>query len=380
MPIAFPRYICTNYEKGGLYVRRAVTLLMALVVLLPAATAYGLDADELQLYMGDKVKYVWKAPEETGSGSIGEGAGEAGIGSPGYIFTTKETPELIAQALSDNHPRVTAGFIRQLPMRDLQKLLAGIKSAADILTERGREDLLALAYLGGYVAPEHEYIATDPEGDIGGLIPKQGAGLPGWANNGDLGQVGDRVPGVIAGELRLRSVFGESYTLGAQSFGAEETVFDAAKDSNVQALFNGFISYVGVGYVELRSYDQRVTVRYAGVEPIVGTVIGKTYAQGERLGTTAGYALGVSLRVDDQFKNLLEVYSQTASKQWFDVWDKKNPGLKSKLLLGANDSNYHFTNGELNKFDPNSYTNPEMYGVDPSVPPLLGTMEGETNG
>jgi hypothetical protein len=253
-------------------------------------------------------------------------------------------------------------------MRDLLKLLTAVKSAHDILVERGREDLLALAYLGGYVAPEHEYISSDPTGELGDFIPKPSVGesAPAWALSGDIGAVGERAALAISGEVRLRSVYGETYSLGSQTFGLEETVFDTVKDAGVHALFNGYISYVGSGFIEVRSYDQRVVVRYGNVSPVTEAVVGKPCAQGERIGATAGYALGVSLSVDNRYKNPLEVYSQALSSQWFNVWDSKNPDGKSKLTLGPDDTNFHITSGELSRNNPNSYTNPEDFGINPN--------------
>jgi hypothetical protein len=352
-----------------------VSVLIALCVFVSATaiSAFAADTDDLLLYMGDKIEYVWKDNSASVSDSVpGSGdidAGGASAGSPGYIFTTKETAELVAQALSGNHASVTLGFARQLPMRDLLKLLTAVKSAHDILVERGREDLLALAYLGGYIAPEHEYISMDPTGETGDFIPvsEAGANTPSWASNGDLGGIGSRAAFAITGEPRLRSVYGESYMLGSVTFGTDETVFDTVKGANVYALFNGYVSYVGSSYIEMRSYDQRVIVRYGPVEPLTETIAGKSYAQGELIGTTSGYALGVSIRVDDRYKNLLEVYTQALSQQWFNVWDKKNPGAKDRLILGSDDTYYHYSARELSETDPSSYTNPDAYGINPYV-------------
>ena len=123
---------------------------------------------------------------------------------------------------------------------------------------------------------------------------------------------------------------------------------------------------IGSGVIEIMSYDNRLVLRYRGVEPLFGVIVGKVYAQGERIGTTTGYALGVSLRIDKHAKNVLEIYTQTQSQQWFDAWDKKNPGAKAKLIMGENDFYYHYTARELNANDKNSYINPEAYGINPN--------------
>ena len=275
--------------------------------------------------------------------------------------------ELIAEALSSNIPSLTAGFIRQLPMRDLLKTVTAVESAASILTERGREDLLALAYLGGYVAPEREVVLLDPNDATTAIPAPENQNVPSWAINGEIGQLGSKTPAPLLGDIRLRSVYGESYTLGSSSFDKEEVVFDTPKDADVKAIFNGYVSYVGSSIVEIRSYDQRLVMRYRGVTPTSGTLVGKVYTQGETIGMTSGFALGISTRVDGVSRNLLQLYSESTSKSWFNVWEKKNPGQTAKLTLGVGDSNYHITSDELPKDSPSSYTNPDMYGVDPST-------------
>ena len=97
--------------------------------------------------MGIKPKYVWKDPEPDKQTSANTSAGEIPFGAAGYVFTTKDSSELVGQALSDNHASVSDGFIRQLPMRDLVKMLRQLSRRPLILKERNQDDLLALAYM-----------------------------------------------------------------------------------------------------------------------------------------------------------------------------------------------------------------------------------------
>ena len=96
--------------------------------ILAPISVYAADSTELQLYMGIKAKYVWKDPEPDKQTSqtclLGKFHLELGL-----RLHNKRFSELVAQALSDNHASVSDGFIRQLPMRDLVKMLTTIKSA-----------------------------------------------------------------------------------------------------------------------------------------------------------------------------------------------------------------------------------------------------------
>lgn len=349
--------------------RRFILSLISAVLFATATTppAHAVEVDDLLLHMGIKIEYVWKDPTPLDEGNLE--AGNPTVSSPGYTFTTKDTPELIAQALSNNHPSVSAGFIRQLPARDILKLLIGIKSAADILVERGREDLLALAYIGGYIAPERELVAISAGDGASTYVPAENntQDVPAWAKSGDIGQVGTYAAVPLLGDIRLRSVFGESYTLGTTSFGMDETVFDTPKGADIRALFNGYVAVNGSGILEIRSYDQRLVVRYSGLGETESTLVGRVVTQGEIIGKTSGFALGVSLKIDGVSRNILQIYTEPISKQWFDAWEVKHPGQKDRLVLGKGDTHYHIAARRLSKTDPNSYTNPEAYGVDPKT-------------
>jgi hypothetical protein len=244
-------------------------------------------------------------------------------------------------------------------MRDLLKVVEAIKSASDILSVRGRADLLALAYLGGYIAPEHEYVSLDPSGSYDGLIPRdEFEALMRGAS--DLGLFGERAPVPVTGNVRLRSVFGESYALGSMSYGREEVVFDVPQDIDVRSVFVGYVSHVGSDNVEIRSRDQRVIVRYVGVKALTGVVVGREVTQGERFGKTSAYALGVTLIIDGIPRNLLQVYSETESRKWFEAWEGRNPDGRSKLRFEDPivDTFWHVRANELNKNNASSYLNP----------------------
>lgn len=342
-------------------------LIVALLTSMTSITAFAADSSDLQHYMGLKTKYVWHETAAQTASSDNTQAGSTAVGAPGYTFTTKDSDELVAQALSNNNPAVTDGFIRQVPMRDLLKVLTTVKSAADILTERKRDDLLAKAYLGGYVAPEHTVTATDPKGTATSTQGNKssGKGTPTWATTGDIGQVGDNMPLPLGGKINLLSVFGEAYVIGSNSYDASEVVFDTTKDNKVYALFNGYVSYVGDKVIELMSYDQQVTVRYRGVQGLEGTVAGSTFSQGTQIGTTADFSLGISMRLATVQRNLLQAYPEAVSKEWFTAWSTKYAARSQQLVLNAGDSNYHITASELPDNNASSYTNPEAYGVNP---------------
>ena len=358
-------------------------LIVALLTTLTSITAYAADSNDLQHYMGLKTKYVWRepAPQTASNGSAqavsgstqavsgNTQAGNVAVGAAGYTFTTKDSSELVAQAVSSNHPAVTEGFIRQVPMRDLIKVLATVKSAASILAERKRDDLLAKAYIGGYVAPEHTVIAPDAKGKVGTVPVQKGSVTkstpPIWASNGDIGQVGVNMAVPMEGRINLLSVFGESYVIGSNTYDLSEVVFDTTKNNKVLALFNGYVSYVGQNVLELMSYDQQVTVRYRGVQGLDGTVAGSVFSQGTQLGTTSDFSLGVSLRIGTIQRNLLQVYPETLSKGWFTIWSTKYPTRATQLVLNAGDANYHITASELQTNQASSYINPEAFGVNP---------------
>jgi len=351
--------------------RRSVISIILVVVLITmsSSVAYAADSTDLQLYMGIKAHYVWQD-----SATTAEEAPQAGETSPmsaGYTFTTKDSDELVAQALSDNNPEVTEGFIRQLPMRDLVKILDTIKSAADILQERNREDLLAKAYAGGYIAPEHTVVSSDPSGVDS--VRVDNVGLPSWALTGDIGLLGDKVPIPLGGRVNILSVFGEPYRIGNNSYDASEVVFDTTKENNVYALFNGYITYIGGDVIELMTYDQAVTVRYRGVNGLDGTVTGSVFSQGMQIGTTSDFTLSISLSVDNVPRNLLQVYTESISKEWFSVWETKYGATRGgqMLVLNDGDSNYHITANELPANVASSYVNPEDFGVNPNAAPTI---------
>lgn len=344
-----------------------VSLLLVAVMLFTLATpVFAATSTELQLYMGIKPKYVWKDPaaEAVSIDEINPEAGNPKAGTVGYTFTTKDSDELVAQALSSNNPVVTDGFIRQVPMRDLVKILATVKSAADILKERNRDDLLAKAYAGGYIAPEHTVVSTDPTG-VGGVVT--GGDKPYWAATGDIGAIGDKFPVPLAGKVTLLSVYGEPYVIGSNSFDMAETVFDTTKENPVFALINGYVSYIGDNTIELVSYDQQVTVRYRGVRGLDGTVAGSVFSQGTQIGTTMDFTLGVSLRVGTVQRNLLQAYSEAVSKEWFNVWSTKYATRVKQLVLNEGDFNYHLTAQELPANKASSYINPDDFGVKPTT-------------
>lgn len=343
-------------------------LIVALLTSMSSITAFAAGSSDLQHYMGFKTKYVWndQAPQTTLTGS--EQAGGATVGTPGYTFTTKDSDELVAQALSNNHPAVTDGFIRQVPMRDLLKTLTTVKSAANILAERKRDDLLAKAYIGGYVAPEHTVTSSDAKATATSTQSNKSSskGAPDWATTGDIGQVGDNMPLPLEGKANLLSVFGESYVIGNNSYDASEVVFDTTKNNKVFALFNGYVSYVGKDVIELMSYDQQVTVRYRGVQGLDGTVSGSAFSQGTQIGTTTDFSLGISLRIATIQRNLLQAYPEALSKEWFTVWSTKYAARATQLVLNSGDSNYHIGASELPSNQASSYTNPEAFGVNPN--------------
>ena len=349
------------------------SLMFAILFGIIAPTSvYAADSTELQLYMGIKAKYVWKDPEPDKQTSGNVSAGEIPFGSAGYVFTTKDASELVAQALSDNHSSVSDGFIRQLPMRDLVKTLTTIKSAADILKERNRDDLLALAYMGGYKAPEHKVVSNNntlyevgsgSNTDSG--RPMRDSSTPTWALTGDIGQVGEYFPFPIAGKINILSPFGEPYVIGNVSYDASEVVFDTTKDNKVIAVVNGYVSYIGRDVIELMTYDQQVTVRYRGVAGLDGVVAGTVFSQGEQIGTTTDFTIGVSFRVASVLRNLLQAYPEVYSKEWYTVWKSKYPHRVEDIVLNEGDTSYHITASELPKGKASSYINPDDFGVNP---------------
>jgi len=335
--------------------------------MISSTSAFAATSTELQHYMGIKTTYVWQDPVTGAEGTTSSNiqAGEIEVGSAGYTFTTKDSDELVAQALSNNNPEVTAGFIRQLPMRDLIRILTTVKSAADILKERNRDDLLAKAYAGGYIAPEYIVVSTDPMVEFG--VPVKSGEKPVWATTGDIGRIGTKFPLPLGGRINLLSVFGEPYVIGENSYDASEVVFDTTKDNKVFALINGYVSYVGGGVIELMSYDQQITIRYRGVRGLDGTVAGSVFSQGTQIGTTSDFTLGISMRAGTVQRNLLQAYPETVSKEWFTVWSTKNADRSRELVLNAGDYKYHYTSKELSADKASSYTNPEDYGVNPKL-------------
>lgn len=342
--------------------------------ILASTSVYAADSTELQLYMGIKAKYVWKDPEPDKQTSANMSAGEIPFGAAGYVFTTKDSSELVAQALSDNHASVSDGFIRQLPMRDLVKMLTTIKSAADILKERNRDDLLALAYMGGYKAPEHKVVSNTNAAydvgmgsDIGSGRPMRYTNTPTWALTGDIGQLGEYFPLPLAGKINILSPFGEPYVIGNTSYDASEVVFDTTKNNKVFAVVNGYVSYIGRDVIELMTYDQQVTVRYRGVTGLDGVVAGTVFSQGEQIGVTSDFTVGVSFRVASVLRNLLQAYPEVYSKEWYTVWKTKYPHRVQDIVLNEGDSHYHITANELPADKASSYINPEDFGVNPNA-------------
>lgn len=338
-----------------------------LVSTLAPTAVFAADSTELQHYMGIKTKYVWKDPEPDKHTNPNVSAGEIPFGAAGYVFTTKDSSELAAQALSSNHSSVTDGFIRQVPMRDLVKVLNTVKSAADILKERKRDDLLAQAYIGGYVAPEHKVVSNENVGYHDPSTPQIRDGeTPVWTTTGDIGLLGDKFPLPLAGKINVLSVFGEPYVIGNTSYDASEVVFDTTKDNKVFSVVNGYVSYIGQDVIEIMTYDQQVTVRYRGVTGLDGTVAGSVFSQGVQIGTTSDFTVGVSFRVSSVLRNLLQAYPEVYSKEWYNVWKTKYPHRVQDIVLNEGDSHYHITANELSPNKASSYTNPEDYGVNPN--------------
>ena len=73
--------------------------------ILAPISVYAADSTELQLYMGIKAKYVWKDPEPDKQTSANTSAGEIPFGAAGYVFTTKDSSELVALALQTITPQ-----------------------------------------------------------------------------------------------------------------------------------------------------------------------------------------------------------------------------------------------------------------------------------
>ena len=131
-----------------------------------------------------------------------------------------------------------------------------------------------------------------------------------------------------------------------------EVVFDTTKNNKVFAVVNGYVSYIGRDVIELMTYDQQVTVRYRGVTGLDGVVAGTVFSQGEQIGVTSDFTVGISFRVASVLRNLLQAYPEVYSKEWYTVWKTKYPHRVQDIVLNEGDSHYHITANEYPRTKP----------------------------